>query len=114
MQTLTSAPSFLRDRPAWIGDWVRHARDAVVSNASWPARAFVALRALSLSARGSVVFERVSCPRAERAWFAAAIVAVYALVGVLGFGPAAAPLVLGGVGLALMIAWIGWYWPDEA
>ncbi len=114
MQTLSLVPSFLRDRPASIGVLVRHAREVVASGPSWLERASRMLRTFSVSARGSTVFERVSCPRSERAWFAAAIVAVYALAGVLGLGPAAAPVALGGVGVALMIVWIGWYWPDEA
>jgi hypothetical protein len=72
------------------------------------------LRTYGVSARVSSAVDGLPCPRSERVWFAAAIVSVYALVGVLGLGPASVPLVLGGIGVALMVAWIGWYWPDEA
>lgn len=72
------------------------------------------LRAYGVSARVSSAVDGLPCPRSERMWFAAAIGAVYSLVGVLGLGPAAVPLVLGGVGVVLMVAWIWWYWPEEA
>lgn len=107
-----SFPSFLQERPASFVERVARVRDAV--SRSWLTRAPALLRSYGISARVSSSVEELSCPRSERAWFAAAIVAVYALVGVLGVGLAAVPLVLGGIGVALMVAWIGWYWPDEA
>lgn len=140
MQSLSSIPSFLQERPPSIVERLGRVRNAVVRrrsprsarslsldgaglprdglatapHPSWVAKASSLLRAYGVSARVSSSVEELSCPRSERAWFAAAIVSAYALVAVLGLSPAAAPLVLGGVGVALMVAWIGWYWPDEA
>ena len=50
----------------------------------------------------------------QRAWLVAMIVVLYALIGALGSSVAALPMIVGGIGVASMVAWIGWYWADEA
>ncbi len=58
--------------------------------------------------------DNIACPRYERLQFVAVIVALHALLAALGLSIAALPMIVGGAGVAAMVVWIGWFWPDEA
>lgn len=128
----TPLPFYLRADPLTLGErlrrwgqslsrWIagRQTPDAVVASpdAAAPQSASARHDAVPVAARVHDDAPRTlgeTCPRSERAFFGLAIVAIHALMAGLGLSPAALPLIVGGVGAALMLAWIGWYWPDEA
>jgi hypothetical protein len=133
-QSISPLPSFMRDaRPS---PWARAARD---SAHRWHARRVAASGALrrgvagaaaalesAVSALSNAAEQDDLLPHAqpidrsmwstshERLMLAAVIVMLHAWPAALGSSVAALPMIIGGIGVAAMVIWIGWYWADEA